>query len=788
MTKMKWLGLFLLFFLSMSAFAQQPQWMIKNYSEVTSKLVDFRSGTSINPNPMDFGIDDNEWLYNFKEGHNAIYNHDGELEIFISNNLVFRPTGEEWYWMLDQSWNTFEDASDPYYLYDQEVVTVKVPGDCDRYYIFRYSYDHDKRNYLHYYIYDVALHAFIDPFTGDVVGDGDEVLRGKKIFHSKVPKHIVNHTRNITVSKMNEAGERFLIFESMPDFTFSTGPMVVHTATITGSGVSYDGALYTTPYNTVGKVHETEVVKTTEGNYLYATCTYEIGIDYEFSKGIILTLDANGNLINQETFTTDGKIKGMEFSPNGQFLYFTKTAAPYLQYVDAVSPTTVYNLNPTGTIVDKASYHISSLEVAYDGKLYYAGENGISSLADPNDPTSLWVNNDIAIPVKEFTRGFPYHISHRLIPLPAQVDGELMYAPLTFPGSVSAGCDGTFDEICLEAYEGYEYYWFKGTSELAIGYGPCFTPTSSGSYTIKVIDENGCVKQHSFFALFSMVLLPVIDDVTMCDMMPAYVGWDSNPLASYPCFYTIHWYYNGDHYPAYNTDYQIPYLGNGEYCAKVIFADGSTQTKCFDVNICSSPNPNFDAVLDLTNNPFEIVVTNNPLYTPDYEFEMFVLLKDCDGDNVPGPWEYVETITRTSDFDTPVVFDIEIPNCLYKIVHNVNNMCCPMSYTHTEYVGWIFGLATENNNGVKQIASLQEVSVYPNPSNGVFTIDIDKRGAKVTVVNLLGQEVYSANLGDDITHKIDLGNREGGVYIIHIEVEGERVVKKLLLNREDVNE
>jgi uncharacterized delta-60 repeat protein len=71
-------------------------------------------------------------------------------------------------------------------------------------------------------------------------------------------------------------------------------------------------------------------------------------------------------------------------------------------------------------------------------------------------------------------------------------------------------------------------------------------------------------------------------------------------------------------------------------------------------------------------------------------------------------------------------------------------------------------------------------TVYPNPSNGNFNIDIDENsiGSKATVYNLLGQKVKDFDLKTTTTNQY----LNKGIYLLEIEKEGIKTSKKLIVN------
>ncbi|MDW5288091.1 T9SS type A sorting domain-containing protein [Formosa sp. PL04] len=69
-----------------------------------------------------------------------------------------------------------------------------------------------------------------------------------------------------------------------------------------------------------------------------------------------------------------------------------------------------------------------------------------------------------------------------------------------------------------------------------------------------------------------------------------------------------------------------------------------------------------------------------------------------------------------------------------------------------------------------------EVKIYPNPSNGILTIDFPQSIAakSIRVFNVLGKEVKSFKMHE--TNKIDLSHLTKGIYFFHIENESKQKI------------
>jgi len=77
------------------------------------------------------------------------------------------------------------------------------------------------------------------------------------------------------------------------------------------------------------------------------------------------------------------------------------------------------------------------------------------------------------------------------------------------------------------------------------------------------------------------------------------------------------------------------------------------------------------------------------------------------------------------------------------------------------------------NVGVNEITQQSSVTVYPNPSSGIFTVTSEKEITAIEIYNMLGEKIYKSEMRD-VKYEIDLSAQAKGVYFIKIE-SGENV-------------
>jgi hypothetical protein len=79
-------------------------------------------------------------------------------------------------------------------------------------------------------------------------------------------------------------------------------------------------------------------------------------------------------------------------------------------------------------------------------------------------------------------------------------------------------------------------------------------------------------------------------------------------------------------------------------------------------------------------------------------------------------------------------------------------------------IDWVPGISNIND-----IAEKPVIEVYPNPTNGIFTVDYSK-ASQIKVVNLLGQEVLELDINQNTegSENIDLSTFPNGMYIVMV--------------------
>lgn len=98
-------------------------------------------------------------------------------------------------------------------------------------------------------------------------------------------------------------------------------------------------------------------------------------------------------------------------------------------------------------------------------------------------------------------------------------------------------------------------------------------------------------------------------------------------------------------------------------------------------------------------------------------------------------------------------------------------------------------LGSHSNRGSSTIArvlsndefSLAKAAVYPNPSNGYFTITANTSIKNVVIYTLTGSFVRTIQLNDAVTNEVEVEGLSSGIYLLELSNDTEKVWKKIVV-------
>jgi PKD repeat protein len=90
--------------------------------------------------------------------------------------------------------------------------------------------------------------------------------------------------------------------------------------------------------------------------------------------------------------------------------------------------------------------------------------------------------------------------------------------------------------------------------------------------------------------------------------------------------------------------------------------------------------------------------------------------------------------------------------------------------------------------GIQQAQPLAKVTVAPNPTHGVFMLEVwygKEAIADISVISAVGMTVYSekgVSFANHVARQIDLGQVARGVYFVIVETNGSKIVRKIIVD------
>ena len=194
-------------------------------------------------------------------------------------------------------------------------------------------------------------------------------------------------------------------------------------------------------------------------------------------------------------------------------------------------------------------------------------------------------------------------------------------------------------------------------------------------------------------------------------------------------------------------------------------------------------------------NSYETTLVTLNLVPDNYGSETTWDLKDASGYIVAEGGPYTNNNTSSLEIEIPISNSDE---CYTFTINDAygDGICCQYgtgSYSITDdsgnviFSGGEFGSTEATTFRVGESLGLdsfmdENLKIFPNPSNGVFTIKTTLNNSSYKVHNLIGQTIKSGFINSGV-NSIDIRNSIDGVYFITIESKsGEKIGYKLIKN------
>ncbi len=213
----------------------------------------------------------------------------------------------------------------------------------------------------------------------------------------------------------------------------------------------------------------------------------------------------------------------------------------------------------------------------------------------------------------------------------------------------------------------------------------------------------------------------------------------------------------------------INYSWTGSVTDNVAFTPVSTDTYTvtgIDANGCSA-----SASVTVTVNPLPTVAVSFPMDTVCLGGGMVTLAGESPSG---GTWSGTGVSAN--------MFDPMVPGVGWTAINYsyTDGNSCTNSITDSLNVDVCAGIAALTLTG--------SVSIYPNPNEGTFTILLNSTISElvITITDMQGRVVYSSienNAFTGYVKQISLENESSGLYLLHINANGEQLVEKISVQK-----
>jgi len=289
-------------------------------------------------------------------------------------------------------------------------------------------------------------------------------------------------------------------------------------------------------------------------------------------------------------------------------------------------------------------------------------------------------------------------------------------------------CNGQFDTLtCIPA--GASYLWNTNSNTQSI------IVNTAGSYVVTMTDSNGCSATTD---TLQVMINPLPTPVIISDGPTSFCQGFIDTLACAP---------NGSSY-LWNTGattQSIAVDSTGVFFVALTDNYGCTGASAFEsITVYPLPNP-------------LITRQGDTLTVPPYSHYQ---------------WNYFANAI-TGDTTQSIVVTM---NGCYSVMVIDSNGCTGVS----DSVCF--------STGINEIATNEGFSIYPNPTNGIFTIQLGIKNYEsgIRIRNVLGQLIYEENIktsSGTTTKDIDLSHEPSGIYFLELLVGDKTYNRKIVVGK-----
>lgn len=154
-------------------------------------------------------------------------------------------------------------------------------------------------------------------------------------------------------------------------------------------------------------------------------------------------------------------------------------------------------------------------------------------------------------------------------------------------------------------------------------------------------------------------------------------------------------------------------------------------------------------------------------------------------------WDFGDGTSSTLASPSHIYTADTVYNVCMKIYFASGDSCIYCHEIGKDYLGNIyrnpgFVINVNHTNGTSGISentvAKNNITVFPNPTNGQFTIVSKENDYKLIITNILGENIYQSQI-KNMKAEIDFNKESSGIYFLNIKTEEGTISKKLIINK-----
>ena len=154
--------------------------------------------------------------------------------------------------------------------------------------------------------------------------------------------------------------------------------------------------------------------------------------------------------------------------------------------------------------------------------------------------------------------------------------------------------------------------------------------------------------------------------------------------------------------------------------------------------------------------------------------QTYILNANATGGTPPYSYSWREQSNSNTSLGSQATYTVGSNGTYYVVVTDDNG--CEETSQVTTYNEGTTGLVNASATNI-------ELNIYPNPFKDATTVDFGRviKEATITVVDVYGKLIETHKLENQDTYIIKRNTKASGVYFMEIEIEGEKIKYKLIV-------